>query len=314
MVGVVMLFWYALPEEPPGGPGKLLTVSGGGPEWEAAVQRYHTYARIGLALVLVGTILEAVPPFSTAIGSWRRRPTVPQVLAREETEPQPGKIHNSSPAGGLQMSTPPQPEINSKRISTQTERVLHDFVRDAVSRLSQALNDAALQSAPAFKDEIQFERGEDGHFRERKKRIWTLWPTLSPERLSSFPDYEQCVDCLRSDKVIGPHLDVLVGTRRGDRRLQAEDILTSLIYAMHDDEGSLTFTREKFHSEWQELSGFFGADRIAYKSVAPLPHLIVPAFPVRLNDEIVLDRLTDDEVTRCYQVGCFGRCGWHFRL
>src|SRR5580700_9541480 len=66
---------------------------------------------------------------------------------------------------------------------------------------------------------------------------------------------------------------------------------------------SLTFTRQKFHSKWQELSGFFGADRIASKSVAPLPYLVVPAFPLRLNDELVLDRLTDDEVTRCYQVG-----------
>ncbi len=168
---------------------------------------------------------------------------------------------------------------------------------------SQALNDPAHQSAPTFEDDIQFERGDDGHFRERKKHIWTLWPTLSPEWLHSLPDYEQCVDCLRSDKVIGPHLDCLVGTSRGASRLQAENILTSLIYAMLDDEGSLTFTREKFHSKWQELSGFFDADQIAYKSVAPLPHMVVPAFPLRLNDELVLDRLTDDEVTRCYQVG-----------
>src|SRR5260370_26130398 len=188
-------------------------------------------------------------------------------------------------------------------MTIQTERVLHDFVRNAVSRLSQALNDPVHQSAPTFEDDIQFERGDDGHFRERKKHIWTLWPTLSPEWLHSLPDYEQCVDCLRSDKVIGPHLDCLVGTSRGASRLQAENILTSLIYAMLDDEGSLTFTREKFHSKWQELRGFFGADRIASKSVAPLPYLVVPAFPLRLNDELVLDRLTDDEVTRCYQVG-----------
>jgi hypothetical protein len=95
----------------------------------------------------------------------------------------------------------------------------------------------------------------------------------------------------------------MVGTSRSASRLEAENILTSLIYAMLDDEGSLTFTSEKFHSKWQELSAFFGADRIASKSVAPLPHLVVPAFPLRLNDEIVLDRLTDDEVTRCYRVG-----------
>jgi hypothetical protein len=37
--------------------------------------------------------------------------------------------------------------------------------------------------------------------------------------------------------------------------------------------------------------------------VALLPYLVVPAFPLRLNNELVLDRLTDDEVTRCYQIG-----------
>jgi len=278
--------------------------AGGTAEWLAERHRYDIYAHIGLTLVLIGTVLEAVPPFCTAIGSWRRRPIAPRVPRRDETEPQPGKTHNSSPGqGGLKMSTPPQTDINSARISTQTERVLHDFVRDAVSRLSQALNDAAHQSAPTFEDDIRFERGDDGHFRERKKHMRTLWPTLNPEWLHSLPDYEQCVDCLRSDEVIGPHLDCSVGTSGSARRLEAENILTSLICAMLDDEGSLTFTREKFHSKWQELSDFFGADRIAAKCVAPLPHLVVPAFPVRLNDELVLDRLTDDEVTRCYRVG-----------
>jgi hypothetical protein len=55
----------------------------GGPEWEAAVRRYDCYADIGLVLVIVGTALEMVPPFCTAIGSWRRRPIAPQVQRRE---------------------------------------------------------------------------------------------------------------------------------------------------------------------------------------------------------------------------------------
>jgi len=46
----------------------------GPPEWEAKLDRYDTLAHIGLGLVLVGTVLEAVPPFCTAIGSRKRRP------------------------------------------------------------------------------------------------------------------------------------------------------------------------------------------------------------------------------------------------
>jgi hypothetical protein len=86
-------------------------------------------------------------------------------------------------------------------------------------------------------------------------------------------------------------------------RLEANNILKSLMYAMLDDEGRLAFTDEQFDGKWREFLGLFGADRIASKMVSPLPHLVVPAFPLRLNNELVLDRLTDDEVTRCYQVG-----------
>jgi hypothetical protein len=78
MVGVVLLFWYALPNEPPGGPLRL-----GVPNieaWEAQRQLYSRYAHWGLGLVLLGTVLEAVPPVCTAIGSWRRR-TVPLAQA-----------------------------------------------------------------------------------------------------------------------------------------------------------------------------------------------------------------------------------------
>ena len=76
LAGVVLLFWYAVPELPPGGPERLLINGGGGPAWEAEVRRYHRNAFAGLALVIVGTLLEAVPPLCTAIGSWRRRPPI----------------------------------------------------------------------------------------------------------------------------------------------------------------------------------------------------------------------------------------------
>jgi hypothetical protein len=52
--------------------------------------------------------------------------------------------------------------------------------------------------------------------------------------------------------------------------------LLSAIYAMLNDEGAFAFTDERFNYRWRELVEFFGAERIAFKIVAPLPHLIVP--------------------------------------
>jgi hypothetical protein len=74
VAGVVLLFWFALPPRIPGGPSFLTSDRPPAPEWEAENRRYDRNAHIGLGLVIVGTLMEAVPPVCTAIGSWRRRP------------------------------------------------------------------------------------------------------------------------------------------------------------------------------------------------------------------------------------------------
>ena len=71
---------------------------------------------------------------------------------------------------------------------------------------------------------------------------------------------------------------------------------------MFNDEGALAFTDEQFDRQWRDLVEFFSAERVEFKLVAPLPYLNVPDFPLRLNNGLVLDRLTEDEVTRCCQV------------
>jgi len=62
----------AVEREVPGAPG-LLSIGGASPGWEKEQRRYYTYAHLGLALALVGTMMEAVPPICTAFGSARRR-------------------------------------------------------------------------------------------------------------------------------------------------------------------------------------------------------------------------------------------------
>jgi hypothetical protein len=74
MAGVLLLFLYAVSPEVPGtiylGPDRTQEEV---QRQAAETRRYGRNAIIGLILVGVGTILEAVPPVCTAIGSWRRR-------------------------------------------------------------------------------------------------------------------------------------------------------------------------------------------------------------------------------------------------
>jgi hypothetical protein len=204
----------------------------------------------------------------------------------------------------------PQTDAHTASISTQTVRDLHKFVRDAVSHLAETQND----SEPEFEDDTQWECGTDGHFRECKKRMRTLWRILNDEWLHSLPNYQRCVEGLKSDVVLGPHLNCSVGTSISASRLEADNILKSLMSAMFDDEGRIAFTDERFDGKWRESSGVFGTAKIASKMVAPLPYLALPAFPLQLNNELVLDRLTNDEVTRCYQVGVIRPLSLRFPL
>lgn len=197
------------------------------------------------------------------------------------------------------MTTQPETNAHSTQISAGTEHALRDFVRLAMSRLSDALKDQEAE----WEVDSRWEPGTDGHFREYTKGTRRLWPILNDEWLRSLPDYDTCVEHLKSDVVVGPHLDRLVGTTSGASRLEADNILRSAIYTMLNDEGALAFTDERFDRAWRDLAEFFGAERIAFKIIAPLPHLVVPAFPLLLSNELVLDRLTEDEVTRCCQVG-----------
>lgn len=198
------------------------------------------------------------------------------------------------------MTKQPQTDAHATQVSAETERALHDFVRAAVSRLSATLKD----QAPEWEIDLRWQRGVDGQFREYSKRTRKLWSILNDEWLRSLPDYDTCVKDLKSDPVIGPHLERLVGTRTGDSiRIEATTILQSAIYGMLNDDGTFAFTEERFDRKWRNFAEFFGADRIAFKTIALLPYLVIPDFPLRLNDELFLDRLTEDEVTRSCQVG-----------
>jgi hypothetical protein len=93
VVGVLLLFYNVLPTPVPGEGTSLTADDADRSLWEAEYRRHDRNAHRGLVLVIIGTLMEAVPPLCTAIGSWRRRPIAPQVPRREE-EPHMPKTLN----------------------------------------------------------------------------------------------------------------------------------------------------------------------------------------------------------------------------
>jgi hypothetical protein len=187
------------------------------------------------------------------------------------------------------------PDLN---ISIEAARTVREFVRAAVSKLREVPRDGLVE----WVGDSQWERASDGSFRERGRLARIAGRTFSDEWLRSIPGYDKCIDRLNSDAVIGRHMNRLVGTTVMRHQLQPQLVLRSLISTMLADDGTFVFSDEKFESEWLEFCNFFNADRIAYTLVAPLPYFTA-AFPLRLSDELVIDRLTEAEVTRCCQYG-----------
>jgi len=200
-----------------------------------------------------------------------------------------------------------------------TKQAICDLARTAVTRFSEILKEHEIRSEV----EIQWKIGSDGNIRETHKFI--LAPHLTDDWLHSLAGYDECVQLLRADPVIGPHLHSLVGTLLGSRSLKIDDVLQSVILGMFSEsssrhfkmndvlqsvflepiisQGDFRFNDDLFTRAWLSQEQFFCANGFWYKLVAPLPHLIVSNFPLKLNEEVFLDRLSDDEVTRCYQIG-----------
>lgn len=174
---------------------------------------------------------------------------------------------------------------NPPRISPATEDAVRLLVRAAVLRLDEILSN----HAPEWEMTTRWERGQDGFFHERKVIEPALWFSLE-RMLPSIPEYLPCVDLLKSDSVIGPHLDRLVGTKRMVMRLEADRLVSLLVHTMLGNDGGAAFKDDRFDGMWREIVEFFSSDCVPFKTVAPLPRLVIPESPLRLNSEIVLDR------------------------
>jgi hypothetical protein len=108
VAGVVLLLLFALPPEVPG-TGTVLTGDNSNPvKLQAETRRFTRNAHIGLALVSIGTLLEAVPPFCTALGSWRRRPSSPQVQRPHQASYPVAGEHSEETAAGAPREPAPQ--------------------------------------------------------------------------------------------------------------------------------------------------------------------------------------------------------------
>jgi hypothetical protein len=63
----------------------------------------------------------------------------------------------------------------------------------------------------------------------------------------------------------------MIWTGSMGEHLDANKVLSSVIYAMLDEEGCLSFIDERFERKWQQWLDYFSAVQTSVKTIAPFP-------------------------------------------
>lgn len=172
-----------------------------------------------------------------------------------------------------------------------------EAVRVCVEDVCRLIGDGPKNPGPPMQLK-EWECGPDGHFRPR----YTNHSMLLFGELDKLPSFRACANCAKADPVIGPQIDQLVGTSLSKFRLSLDQIVRSLVGPMVSEEGQAKFDERLFLEHWEYISGDLTATEFLHSTIAPLPNIVAP-FPVNVTPNIVIDKLTSEEVNRCAQVG-----------
>src|SRR5439155_17879679 len=167
--------------------------------------------------------------------------------------------------------------------------------------------DAELGRAPQdFSEHIVWRRDDDSRFRPHRRRY--------PEALRSILDsaergettiagFADAIQVLKDDHRVAPQMDRLFGTATRATHVDAGGVLRSVIFALVADDGTVSYSDDAFNTRWDEISRALLASDLTRNTVAPIPGLASDSFPIVLDENLVLDELTDDEVDNCVSVG-----------
>lgn len=176
-----------------------------------------------------------------------------------------------------------QPRTAAHRVTEATESAVRDHVSAAVPFLRDKLGLASQAS------------------RNPKLARFDLITQVDQQR--GLGTYDPCIAQLRADEVVSRHLDRLVGTSVTARRIEADDLLKELIFAMQDANGEFEYSEAIFRDRWQGIVTFLESKAIRSIAIFPIGGLTLSTAPIIICDGVELDYLSDSEIERCARVG-----------
>src|SRR5947209_3360497 len=118
---------------------------------------------------------------------------------------------------------------------------------------------------------------------------------LADKDLAKLPEYERCLDALRSDSEIARHLGAYVGTPLGGSSMPDAENYMDYLLDLGIQGDRYTFDEEYFEIAYDSFEREFYSDEIWFEAVAYLEGLMIEK-SARLSDNLELSLLTENEI------------------
>jgi hypothetical protein len=115
-------------------------------------------------------------------------------------------------------------------------------------------------------------------------------------------EYATCVDALRGHPVIKDRLNTLVGTTFSASRVDLESLPDQLVLGLLDQDAD-RLDESRFDAAFAELYTWLIRDHETFAVIAPLLGLNLEGAPLKLEPDIEIDRMSNDEAVAAITAG-----------
>jgi Apea-like HEPN len=153
----------------------------------------------------------------------------------------------------------------------------------------------------------RWELDENDHFTLRDRP--TLgWSHAFLGKVHASSSFQQLSSAAAADPIVAPQLDVVVGTVLARHRMTLEELAGSVLpEPILLNEVPMLSEAEAFQERWARLERFLTEDSVELTAFWPLAGVVVQESPVSLEEGLLLDRSTPDEMDLGLRFGIIPR-------
>lgn len=174
---------------------------------------------------------------------------------------------------------------------------------------------AANGLAPTFVDQQHWPqkwmRDGDEQFRPLLRRVWSFQIDPVWRELSALPEYSDLRATMRSHPEIERQLNAMVGSAWSRRSVRVQDLLLiAYLSPVVEQRGAFEFDHDLAMSTYLEIEQVLLSPTVLVRQILPLLGFDAAGTVSGPLDEVVVRRLTDQEISRLIEIGALPFQRW----